>query len=137
MNMQGGNQFASGMMPPLPPQAQQMLSQVRSPPPVVGGMPVRSPQPGASPRPPGGVAGVQMIHSPRNQPMQSPRHVQQQMGDDMGGQMMLGQQNQMNLQAAGLGMQVAGGVGGPGQDQDGQQNTMTPQDQLSKFVETL
>merc|ERR1719242_2007570 len=146
--------------------AQQMLAQVRSPPPGAG-MPVRSPQhggPGASPRP-------GMMGSPRhpipglggpNQPGGNP--------DDVGSsQMMLGQPGmgtpntgpngtgpgQMQVRPTGPNMNMSGPVGsnnlsgmtgptvGPGgnvnvgNDQDGQQNTMTPQDQLSKFVETL
>ena len=151
----GGGQFqqmpAQGMMGGNAA-AQQMLSQVRSPPP--GSMPVRSPQPNASPRPP-------MIHSPRNQPIPSPRHPMQQhqqgqqQDDGMGGgNMMLGLQggggggppgpptggNQMgpggmNVQQ-GPNMQNQDGSGGaPGGGAAG--STMTPQDQLSKFVETL
>ena len=66
-------------------------------------------------------------------------------GDDMGtSQMMLGQQMGqgpagppgMQQPGAGPGMGGMPGGGGGG-DQDSSQNTMTPQDQLSKFVETL
>ena len=146
--------------------AQQMLAQVRSPPPGAG-MPVRSPQhggPGASPRP--GMMGSPRHPMPGiggpNQPVGNP--------DDVGSsQMMLGQPGmgapnngpngagpgQMQVRPTGPNMNMTGPVGsnniggmtgptvGPGGnvnvggDQDGQQNTMTPQDQLSKFVETL
>merc|ERR1711994_130507 len=146
--------------------AQQMLAQVRSPPPGAG-MPVRSPQhggPGASPRP--GMMGSPRHPIPElggpNQPGGNP--------DDIGSsQMMLGQPGmggpntgpngtgpgQMQVRPTGPNMNMSGPVGsnnlggmagqnvGPGGsvtvggDQDGQQNTMTPQDQLSKFVETL
>ena len=146
--------------------AQQMLAQVRSPPPGAG-MPVRSPQhggPGASPRP--GMMGSPRHPMPGiggpNQPGVNP--------DDVGSsQMMLGQPGmvgpnggpngtgpgQMQVRPTGPNMNMSGPVGsnnlsgmtgstvGPGGnvnvggDQDGQQNTMTPQDQLSKFVETL
>ena len=61
--------------------------------------------------------------------------------DDMGtSQMMLGQPGgagggqQMGPGGGGMGMQ---GGGGGMVDNDNGQNTMTPQDQLSKFVETL
>ena len=146
--------------------AQQMLAQVRSPPPGAG-MPVRSPQhggPGASPRP-------GMMGSPRH-PMPGIGGTNQPGGnpDDVGSsQMMLGQPSmggpnsgpngsghgQMQVRPSGPNMNMSGPVGannlggmagpavGPGGnvnvpgDQDNQQNTMTPQDQLSKFVETL
>jgi E1A/CREB-binding protein len=142
LNPQGGQFPPQNMMA-----AQQMLSQVRSPPPGVAGMPVRSPQANASPRP------GQMIHSPRMQPIPSPRHPMGGPGGDdgMGGssQMMMtsgnqgGGNQQMNLQGVGMPQQQgpgpggAGGGGPPGGDQDGPGSTMTPQDKLSKFVETL
>lgn len=122
-----------GMMSSQNP-GQQMLAQVRSPPPGSVGMAVRSPQPGI-------VARPGMIQSPRNQPTPSPRHPMGG-GDDMGSsQMMLGQpggsnSGQMGMQGAPSLMQGQGGPGG-NPDQDGPQSTMTPQDQLSKFVETL
>lgn len=82
---------------------------------------------------------MQMIPSPRN--MQSPRHPHMGQTDDMGtSQMMLGQPGgagggqQMGPGGGGMGMQ---GGGGGMVDNDNGQNTMTPQDQLSKFVETL
>ena len=146
--------------------AQQMLAQVRSPPPGAG-MPVRSPQhggPGASPRP--GMMGSPRHPMPGiggpNQPGGNP--------DDVGSsQMMLGQPGmagpntgpngggpgQMQVRPNGPNMNMGGPIGannlsgmagpsvGPGGnvnvggDQDNQQNAMTPQDQLSKFVETL
>jgi hypothetical protein len=59
--------------------------------------------------------------------------------DDMGtSQMMLGQPGggggqQMGPGGGGMGMQGGGGM----VDNENGQNTMTPQDQLSKFVETL
>ena len=98
--------------------AQQMLAQVRSP-----------PQPNVrSPGPRGPMGGMPGMPSPRGmQP--SPRHQQPTMDDGMGGGMML----------PGPGPQV----GGPGQGQgngdpdSGQNSGMTPQDQLSKYVETL
>merc|ERR1719229_1510887 len=118
----GGNQ--GGMMQG-GSMAQQMLSQVRSPPP---GMPVRSPQAGASPRP--GQPG-QMIHSPRMQPIPSPR--QPMVGP--------GGPGDASGMAGGAGSEMVAGPGGnqmamqqqPGPDQ----GQITPQDQLSKFVETL
>ena len=130
-----GQMMGGGQMMGNP--AQQILSQVRSPPP--GGLGIRSPQAGVGPR--------GMIHSPR---IPSPRgHPGQQPGmDDMSGNgMMLGQPGQQgNPQQQGqmggqMGMNMQGGPGGPGGKpqggNDGSDNTMTPQDQLSKFVETL
>ena len=84
-----------------------------------------------------------MIHSPR---IPSPRgHPgQPQQMDDMGGNgMMLGQPGQQgNPQQGGgqMGGQMGMGMQGGGKPQggnDGSDSTMTPQDQLSKFVETL
>merc|ERR1719266_2822784 len=104
--------------------AQAMLAQVRSP-----------TQPNVrSPGPRGPMGGPMGMPSPRMQ--QSPRHPQPmatQATDDMGSsQMMLGQ---------GPGAQQGPGTQGQGQgngDPDNPQNTgMTPQDQLSKYVETL
>ena len=115
---------------------QQMLNQVRSPSP---GMQSRSPNPAASPRPshPG------MVQSPHNN---SPHHVGAHMGgggqvggggEDVNGStsvMMLGQQTSMasNMNIQTSMMDSTGGQGG-GQEAP----SMTPQDQLSKFVETL
>ena len=92
---------------------QQMLAQVRSPPPNV-----RSP----GPRGPG-------------MPMGMPRHPNpNQMQDDMGSsQILLAQgQGQVQGQVQGQGQQGQN----PG-DNEGQNSGMTPQDQLSKYVETL
>jgi len=116
-----GGMMQGGMM------NQQMLNQVRSPSP---GMPVRSPNPNASPRP---VPG--MVQSPHaNSPHGHPGHMGG--GDDVNGStsvMMLGQQGgmgpNMNLQTS----MMEGPGGGGGQEPA----SMTPQDQLSKFVETL
>jgi len=103
---------------------QQMFSQVRSPSP--GGMPVRSPNPGQSPRPPPHAAMVQSPHA------NSPHHMQ--MDDGSNSHMMLGQNNSMGGGMGGM----QGGMGGmDGSGQGDQTNNMTPQDQLSKFVETL
>ena len=98
--------------------AQQMLAQVRSPPQPGN---VRSPGP-----------RMQMgMPSPRMQ-QQSPRHPQPM--DDMGSsQMMLGQSQ--GPQGVGQGPPV-GGPPGQGNGDNGDPG-MTPQDQLSKYVETL
>lgn len=113
----GMGNYGQGMRQPM--MNQQMFSQVRSPSP--GGMPVRSPNPNASPRPPHAMG-------------QSPHHMQQ-MDDGSNSHMMLGQNNSMGggmgMQGSMAGMDGSGGQGG----QDA--NSMTPQDQLSKFVETL
>ena len=95
--------------------AQQMLAQVRSP----NAPNVRSPGPRV---PMHGMPGM----SPRMQ--QSPRHPNQPLLPDDG--LMLSQQGGPQPPNQGGG---PGGPGGPG-DQD---NGMTPQDQLSKFVDTL
>jgi E1A/CREB-binding protein len=126
----GPPNMMGGMLPPNsgPGNPQQMLAQVRSPPPGVGGLPVRSPQPGPSPRQP-----MAMIPSPRN--MQSPRHPHMGPGDDSGtSQMLLGGPSGGQMGPGGGGMVMQGGGMG---DNDNGQNAMTPQDQLSKFVETL
>ena len=82
---------------------------------------------------------MQMIPSPRN--MQSPRHPHMgQGGDDMGtSQMMLAQSGGGGGGGQQMGPGSMGGMQGGGGmvDNDNGQNTMTPQDQLSKFVETL
>ena len=95
--------------------AQQMLAQVRSPP---GPPNVRSPGPR-------GPMGMGMQPSPRGmQP--SPRHPQPQLDDTM----------LSHNVGHPVGQPGQGGQGGPG-DSDNGQTGMTPQDQLSKYVETL
>ena len=115
----GMGQYGQGMRQPM--MNQQMFSQVRSPSP---GMPVRSPNPNASPRPP------HMVQSPH---ANSPHHMQQ-MDDGSNSHMMLGQNNSMGGGMGGM----QGGMSMDTSNQGGQEgNSMTPQDQLSKFVETL
>jgi hypothetical protein len=116
-------------------QQQQMLGQVRSPPP---GMPVRSPNPAASPR----MGG--MVPSPHAVPSPHHPHMGVGGGEDMNGghmpptssHMMLGQPNSGGGGGGGLGPNMSSLQGSM---MEGQQEppTMTPQDQLSKFVETL
>ena len=102
---------------------------LRSPPPVGAVIPGLQ---GASPRP-----GVGMIQSPRG-----PNDGSQMMGPGGGGGGGGGPGGQVGQMAGStlgsmLGQPGANGGAG-GQDPDGQQPPMmTPQDQLSKFVETL
>lgn len=94
-------------------QQQQLMQSVRSPPPI------RSPQPNPSPRP---------APSPRNQPVPSPRGPQPSPHDMATSEMLLGQ-NHTGLHAhASPASQNPDAADVP---------TMTPQDQLSKFVEQL
>lgn len=117
MGPRGMGYGQQGMRQPM--MNQQMFSQVRSPSP--GGMPVRSPNPNASPRHPNPMG-------------QSPHHMQQ-MDDGSNSHMMLGQNNSMG---GGMSMQGSMQSMNDGSGQGGQDaNSMTPQDQLSKFVETL
>ena len=116
MRQPGPGMIQSNMM------NQQMLAQVRSPSP---GMPVRSPNPAASPRP---VPG--MVQSPHNNSPHHP-HMAGQVGEDSS-VMMLGQQTSM---ASNMNIQTSMMESVSGQAQE--PPSMTPQDQLSKFVETL
>lgn len=93
-------------------QQQQLMQGVRSPPPI------RSPQPNPSPRPAPSPRGPQPVPSPRDS-LPSPHH---------------------DLAAASA--ELMGGAPGqpPNQNADGSAQDptpMTPQDQLSKFVEQL
>lgn len=119
VNMGMRQPVAGGMMPGNM-MNQQMLSQVRSPSP---GMPVRSPNPAASPRPGPGM-------------VQSPHHHMGQVGEDVNGTsgvMMLGQPTSM---ASNMNIQTSMMESSGGQVPQ-EPSSMTPQDQLSKFVETL
>jgi len=124
----GPNMMHQGMGPGMGPQssvsmaAQQMLAQVRSPPPNV-----RSPGPRGPP-----MVGPMGMASPRMQ--QSPNRHPNPM-DDMGSsQMMLGQ----GQGPPGAPVPQGGPPGqGNGDPDNGQNSGMTPQDQLSKYVETL
>lgn len=94
-------------------QQQQLMQSVRSPPPI------RSPQPNPSPRP---------APSPRNQPVASPRGQQLSPHDLAAPEMLLGQNHSSGLHPH---------ASPAGQSQGEDVPTMTPQDQLSKFVERL
>ncbi|KAK2725883.1 CREB-binding protein-like isoform X2 [Artemia franciscana] len=136
-------QLQGMMIPGASPQ--HLMHTVRSPPP---GLPqaVRSPQPNPSPR--GGIPGVQIpVPSPR-QPMPSPRmaapsphhpsHSPHPMGvSSMDHEMLLpqlgpGGQVQMAMQSPAMGQM---GMHSQNQHDDGA--PLTPQETLSKFVETL
>lgn len=96
-------------------QQQQLMQSVRSPPPTI-----RSPQPNPSPRP--------AAPSPRNQPVPSPRGPQPS-PHELASEMLLGQNHTSSLHPH---------ASPAGQSQDGGEvPPMTPQDQLSKFVEQL
>lgn len=102
----------SVMGPPISVQQQQMMQSVRSPPPI------RSPQPNPSPRP---------APSPRNVPVPSPRGPQPSPHELATASEMLLGQNHASLHPS-----------PSGQNPDSGENTpMTPQDQLSKFVDQL
>lgn len=94
-------------------QQQQLMQSVRSPPPT------RSPQPNPSPRP---------APSPRNQPVPSPRGPQLSPHDLAGPEILLGQNHTGGLHPH---------TSPVGQNQGEEVPPMTPQDQLSKFVERL
>jgi len=95
-------------------QQQQLMQSVRSPPPI------RSPQPNPSPRP---------APSPRNQPVPSPRGPQPSPHDLATSEMLLSQNHSSSLHPH---------TSPASQSQDGGEvPPMTPQDQLTKFVEQL
>ncbi|XP_028149092.1 CREB-binding protein isoform X2 [Diabrotica virgifera virgifera] len=98
-------------------QQQQLMQSVRSPPPI------RSPQPSPSSR---------TAPSPRNQTVASPRGPQQSPHDLAAASEMLLSQNHSNALHP-----HASPVATPNQDSNNEVPTMTPQDQLSKFVEQL
>ncbi|XP_044749866.1 CREB-binding protein isoform X2 [Coccinella septempunctata] len=113
-------QSPQGVMGPPPisslqQQQQQLMQSVRSPPPI------RSPTPSPSSRP---------MPSPRNQAIPSPRGPQQSPHDLAASEMLLGQNH------AGSGLHPHPSPVGSSQEV-GDSSTMTPQDQLSKFVEQL
>lgn len=93
----------------------QQQQQLRSPPPI------RSPQPSPSSRP---------SPSPRNQAVASPRGPQPSPHDMAASEMLLGQNHTGSLHPH------ASPVGGSNQE-TGEVPALTPQDQLSKFVEQL
>lgn len=93
---------------------QQLMQSVRSPPPI------RSPQPNPSPRP---------VPSPRGQPAPSPR------GHELGGPTEMMLTNATQQQTASVVSNSGNSVGE--QTDQSQTGAMTPQDQLSKFVEQL
>ncbi|XP_018572292.1 CREB-binding protein isoform X4 [Anoplophora glabripennis] len=98
-------------------QQQQLMQSVRSPPPI------RSPQPSPSSR---------TAPSPRNQAVPSPRGPQPSPHDLATSEMLLSQNHSNALHPH------ASPAGAPNQDASGNDVTpMTPQDQLSKFVEQL
>lgn len=108
------------MGPPGSNLVQQQLMTVRSPPPI------RSPQPNPSPRP---------VPSPRNQPVPSPHHAPMSSPHhELGGEM-------LGLSQLTGGQTPHHNTGGPPSNPPSQENAdvtpMTPQDQLSKFVEQL
>ncbi|KAK6630216.1 hypothetical protein RUM43_015009 [Polyplax serrata] len=108
------------MGPPGTNLVQQQLMSVRSPPPI------RSPQPNPSPRP---------VPSPRNQPVPSPHHgPMSSPHHELGGEM-------LGLTQLTGGQPAHHNSGGPPSNPPSQENAdvtpMTPQDQLSKFVEQL
>lgn len=95
-------------------QQQQLMQSVRSPPPI------RSPQPNPSPRP---------APSPRNQPVPSPRGPQPSPHELASTtEMLMGQNHTSSLHPSPTGQN---------QDSGGDVTPMTPQDQLSKFVDQL
>uniref|UniRef100_A0A1Y1MJM8 histone acetyltransferase n=1 Tax=Photinus pyralis TaxID=7054 RepID=A0A1Y1MJM8_PHOPY len=95
-------------------QQQQLMQSVRSPPPI------RSPQPNPSSRP---------APSPRNQPVPSPRGTQPSPHDLATSEMLLSQNHTSSLHPH---------TSPASQNQDsGEVPPMTPQDQLTKFVEQL
>ncbi|XP_057659426.1 CREB-binding protein isoform X6 [Diorhabda carinulata] len=98
-------------------QQQQLMQSVRSPPPI------RSPQPSPSSR---------TAPSPRNQTVASPRGPQPSPHDlATASEMLLSQNHSNSLHPH------ASPVAAPNQDSNNEVPTMTPQDQLSKFVEQL
>ncbi|XP_041359356.1 CREB-binding protein-like isoform X4 [Gigantopelta aegis] len=138
----GGQPMSPQMMVQANPSPQQLMQQVRSPPaPSTLPQTVRSPQPIPSPR-------QQPIPSPRQQPQQSPHHVPTINSPHpvMAGSSATPDPSQMNsdqvmlpqLQSAHTSM-----LQSPAntdlmntQDQD-MSSTIPPQDQLSRYVETL
>jgi len=135
--MRGPQQMGPGMGGPMggPGQMGTLLSQVRSPPPMGG--PVRSPNPGQSPRGPmGGMAG----HTPPHQYQSNMAGMPAQGGSgndsDVNGSSHNVMMNNVmpNMNDMGMG---GGGQGPGGGPPDHSSQSMTPQDQLSEFVKTL
>ena len=146
--MRGPQQMGPGMGGPGMGPTGMLLSQVRSPPPMGG--PVRSPNPGQSPRL-GMVAGPgQQPHTPPSGPghpgqyQQQPGNMQPGMGPgpgqnpgpegDQNGSSHNVMMNNVMPNMNDMGMGGGGGGGGP---PDHSNQSMTPQDQLSEFVKTL
>ncbi|CAG9863013.1 unnamed protein product [Phyllotreta striolata] len=100
-------------------QQQQLMQSVRSPPPISC---FRSPQPSPSSR---------TAPSPRNQAVASPRGPQPSPHDLAASEMLLGQNHSNALHPH------VSPASTPNQDSNNEVPTMTPQDQLSKFVEQL